>query len=354
MRVWIDLANSPHPPLFAPITRRLEQDGHDVLLTARDHAQTAELARAIWPSVDIIGRESPGGRMDKARALVGRTRALRAWAKATQPDVALSHNSYAQIVAAGSLGIPQITAMDYEHQPANHLAFRLAKTVLLPEAFPARAARRQGAASRKVRRYPGLKESLYLGDFQPSKGALKSLKSIAPDRRALVLVRTPPSRAIYHRAENRLFVDCLRAITTRGEGVATVILARHAEQRAELAALKLPGCAIPEQAVDARSLLYEADLFLGAGGTMTREAALMRIPTVSIFAAAPAAVDDWLERRGMIRRIASPEELLPVEPRPHPPADIEQLAKGAEPTLRRFITAVEEIGRPSLSSPRVG
>jgi uncharacterized protein len=45
MRVWIDLSNSPHPLLFAPIERRLTEHGHEVLLTARDHAQTVPLAR---------------------------------------------------------------------------------------------------------------------------------------------------------------------------------------------------------------------------------------------------------------------------------------------------------------------
>ena len=42
----------------------------------------------------------------------------------------MSHNSYAHIVAARSLGIRAVTAMDFEHQPANHVGFRLAE--LLP------------------------------------------------------------------------------------------------------------------------------------------------------------------------------------------------------------------------------
>jgi len=40
---------SPHPLLFAPIARRLEELGHEVLVTVRDHAQTAELAFERWP-----------------------------------------------------------------------------------------------------------------------------------------------------------------------------------------------------------------------------------------------------------------------------------------------------------------
>ena len=40
MKIWIDLSNSPHPLLFAPIARAFEEQGHEVLVTARDNAQT--------------------------------------------------------------------------------------------------------------------------------------------------------------------------------------------------------------------------------------------------------------------------------------------------------------------------
>src|SRR5947209_8553015 len=100
MKVWIDLSNSPHPLLFAPVARRLESHGHEVVVTARDNAQTVELAGARWPDVEVIGGESPIGRGAKLKAIARRTLELRGWAVVTRPDVALSHNSYAQILAA--------------------------------------------------------------------------------------------------------------------------------------------------------------------------------------------------------------------------------------------------------------
>src|SRR4051812_21122030 len=106
LRVWIDLANSPHPLLFAPVARALGERGDVVLITARDHAQTLELARERFPDVEVIGGESPAGRASKAGALVRRIRGLRDWARGQRPDIALSHNSYAQIVAARLAGIP--------------------------------------------------------------------------------------------------------------------------------------------------------------------------------------------------------------------------------------------------------
>jgi hypothetical protein len=58
-RVWIDLSNSPHPVLFEPIVAKLRDGGHDVVLSARDHAQTLALARERWPEVEVA-RRRPG------------------------------------------------------------------------------------------------------------------------------------------------------------------------------------------------------------------------------------------------------------------------------------------------------
>jgi sulfotransferase family protein/uncharacterized protein DUF354 len=204
-QVWIDLSNSPHALLFAPVASELGRRGHQVLVTARDNAQTAELARQHWPDVEVIGAESPPGRARKVGTLLNRVAGLRRWAKQREPDVALSHNSYAQVVAARSLGIPCVTAMDFEHQPANHLAFRLADSVLVPEAIPAKAIRRQGARDSKLHRYPGLKESIYLGNFAPDPDIVAKLGVEREADEALVVLRTPPSRAIYHRFANPLF-----------------------------------------------------------------------------------------------------------------------------------------------------
>ena len=342
MRVWIDLSNSPHPLLFAPISRRLEELGATVDVTYRDHAQTAELTAERWPRATRVGDPSPPGRAAKARAIGARVVALRAWARRSRPDVALSHNSYAQVLAARSLGIPAVTAMDYEHQPANHLAFRGARRILLPEAVPAGPVRRQGATPGKIVRYPGLKEEVYLADFDPDASILDRLGIERPPGATVVVARSAPAGAAYHPDENPIFDDCLRALGARPD-VLTVVLPRHAWQREALRGLGIERLVVPEGAVDARSLLFAADAFVGAGGTMSREAALLGLDTWSAFAGRRPAVDEWLEAEGRLHALSDPGQLAGVAPREGAGPDLARIAGHGERIRDAFVATVQAV-----------
>jgi predicted glycosyltransferase len=346
MKVWIDLSNSPHPLLFTPIRVAFEEEGHMVFMTARDNAQTLELARQRWPDVRSIGTESPHGRTAKARALGSRAYHLYRWAKVVQPDVALSHNSYAQIVASRVAGIPVVTAMDYEHQPANHLAFRLADRVILPKSFPDSFARRQGACSHKVIRYTGLKEEIYVADFEPDRQALSVTGIDNAEQRMLVIARAPPSGALYHRFENDLFSDVLQ-ILGRRQDLWCVVLARRSEQRNAIRALELPALLVPHHAVDARSLMYFSDLVLGAGGTMTREAAVLGIPTATVYQGRRGAVELELERQGRLCRIATPAEIDALITTPRLPISLDQLRRRGARLTEVFLETVLGLARHS-------
>ena len=334
MKIWLDCSNSPHPLLFGPVVRELETRGHEVAVTVRDHAQTVELARERWPAAEVVdGRRVSWRRAATPAELATRVVALRRWARRARPHVALSHNSYAQIAAARTARVPAVTAMDYEHQPANHLAFRLASRILLPAILPAETVERQGARAAKVRRYDGLKEELYLADFAPDPEVVRRLD--VPRREVLVVARTGATRAAYHGYEDRLFMDALSRLGTRPD-VTVVVLARHPEHRRELEQLGVPNLLLPTGAVDARSLVRAADAFVGAGGTMTREAALLGTPTLSVFGGATAAVDAWLEERGLLRRLRAAADVDAIGPRTAPPTPLEELAARGERLVAVF------------------
>ncbi len=311
MRVWIDLANSPHVALFTPLVERLQEDRDEVLLTVRDHAQTVALAQAAWPELTVIGGVSPAGRFRKALAIGARAVELWRFGRRTRPDVALSHGSYAQIVAARLARIPVVTMMDYEHQPANHLSFRLAQRIVVPAVFPDDALERFGADMTKVVRYEGFKEELYLTHAQPNGDVPRQLG--IDGSCILAVLRPPPTGALYHRGENDRFDEVLTELESR-QDVAIVLLPRNDEQANGYAGRRVT---IPARPVDGVSLLASADLVVGGGGTMTREAALLGTPTYTVFMPELAAVDEELMRLGRIVDLRRPGSWPVAEKKPN-------------------------------------
>ncbi|HEX8097587.1 MAG TPA: DUF354 domain-containing protein [Pyrinomonadaceae bacterium] len=318
MRLWIDLANSPHVPFFRALAPELGRRGAtELLFTARDFAQTVEMAEAAGLETEVVGGHGGGRLAGKAGNLIGRAAALARWARGRQFDLAVSHNSYAQVAAARSLGIRSVTLMDYEHQPANHLAFRLASRVIVPRAFPDEALRRYGARAEKVRRYEGTKEDVYLADFVPDPRFAETLRGLGiKPSDILVTVRPPAGEALYHRFENELFNELLEMLSAR-EGVKVIMLARTDAQRAEYAARECENLVLPRRALDGASLIAASDLVVSAGGTMNREAAALGVPAATVYAGRRAAIDEELVREGRLLRVSTRRDLerLPLKKR---------------------------------------
>ena len=309
MRIWIDLANSPHVPFFRALIPEFVARGHQVEISARDFAQTVELAMKVGMTPHVIGGHGGGSLTGKAGNLIGRAGALRKWARDRGFDLALSHNSYAQIAAAAALRVKAVTLMDYEHQPANHLAFRLASRVIVPRAFPAAELRRFGASMRKVKRYDGTKEDVYLADFASDPAFPETLHRLGVAGEDVLVVARPPAReALYHRFENKLFDELLMRLSSR-QDVKIILLPRSDTQRADYGVRKFANLVMPRAALDGANLIAAADLVVSAGGTMNREAAALGVPAASVYAGKWAAIDEELVREGRLQRIGSREEV---------------------------------------------
>ena len=309
MRLWIDLANSPHVPFFQALAAQFLAAGHEIEFTARDFAETVPLAQAAGFEATVVGAH--GGRQVSAKAgnLIGRAWALASWARKRKFDLAVSHNSYSQILAARALRLRCITLMDYEHQPANHLAFRLASRIIVPASFPAERLRHYGASVGKVRRYHGTKEDVYLAGFQPDPSFAKQLceLGVRPDN-VLVLMRPPAHDALYHRFQNELFDEVLTVLLEKGN-VQVVLLPRNEAQRATYSARVSERLIVPARPLDGANLIAASDLVISAGGTINREAAALGVPVASIYAGRWAAVDEELINEGRLQRIATANDL---------------------------------------------
>jgi predicted glycosyltransferase len=308
MRVWIDITNSPHVPFFEPLIDLLEARGNEVTVSTREYAQTLELLARAGIDHEVVGPPHGGASSaGKAKALAGRLRALRRFARGHEFDVALSHASHELPLVARSLGIPSAYAFDYEFALAQHRLGCVAATrVVVPELIPTERLTSLGATARKRRPYPGLKEEYYLSRFEPDPAVPATLGVDAT--RVVVVVRTPPDISLYHRHGNPLFRDVLERLGS-DTGVHAVVLPRREEQRNAIEALALPSLIVPAKAVDAPSLVAQADLVVSAGGTMNREAVALGVPVYTVFAGRLGAVDEALQADGRLRPLQSADGL---------------------------------------------
>ena len=308
MRVWVDLTNSPHAVIFAPLVRRLQARGDDVAVTARAFAQTLELLELHGIEHTVIGHHGGGSRAGKARAAGDRVRAMVAFGRKGRFDVAVAHGSTDLPMACRLLRIPNTTMFDYEYATLQHsLNCRLANRVLVPDAIPPERLRRFGARPPRLVRYPGLKEEYYLAGFEPDPAVPRALGM--DGSRIGVVLRPPADVALYHRFENPLFDAVLERLGRRDD-VVSVVLPRTSEQGTRIRALDLPSVVVPDHAVDGGSLVAGADLVVSAGGTMNREAVVLGTPVYTTFAGRLGGVDQRLVGDGRLRPLESADDLV--------------------------------------------
>jgi predicted glycosyltransferase len=307
VRIWIDITAPAHVLVFRPLIGLLRERGDEIEVTARDYAQTVQLLELHGIEAELIGRHGGRSRLGKLGTMMTRLSGLRRWARGKHFDAALAHGSHHLTLTARALGIPSSTTFDYEFATVQHqLGCRAATFVVVPEAIPPERLERYGVRPPKLRRYEGLKEEYYLADFEPDHGVLQPL---GLDReRILVVVRTPPDVSLYHRKSNRLFPQVLNHLGSE-EGVQAVVLPRTTEQRDFVRGLELPSVVVPDEAVDAQSLIAFSDLVVSAGGTMNREAAALGVPVYTTYGGHLGGVDEALIREGRLRPLTDPRAL---------------------------------------------
>ena len=298
-----------HVLVFRPLIGILRERGDEVEVTAREYAQTVQLLDQHGIHAELIGGHGGRSRARKLTTMVTRLAGLRRWARGKRFDAALAHGSHHLTLTARALGIPSSTTFDYEFATVQHqLGCRAARLVVVPEAIPPARLERYGVRPPKLRRYPGLKEEYYLSDLEPDPRVLEHLGLAGDGGRVLVVVRTPPDIALYHRSANELFPRMLEFLGRRDD-VRVVVLPRTPEQRDVVRGLELPSVVAPDQAVDAQSLVALSDLVVSAGGTMNREAAALGVLVYTTFSGRLGGVDEALIREGRLRLLTDPEAI---------------------------------------------
>src|SRR5437588_5311632 len=112
---------------------------------------------------------------------------------------------------------------------------------------------------RKVKRYDGIKEDVYLADFTPDPSFSDTLRKLGVASEDVLVVARPPAReALYHRFENELFDQLLAHLSSRAE-VTIILLPRSEAQREKYQARKSAKVIMPREPLDGANLIAAAD-----------------------------------------------------------------------------------------------
>jgi uncharacterized protein len=310
--IWFDLDNSPHVPLFRPVLAELDKKNVKYTVTSRNFAQTTDLLKLWNIPYTGIGAHAGKSKVKKVTNLLGRSMKLRKFIKRLPVKLAVSHGSRAQLVACKLLGIKSILMLDYEYTEAK-IFNTLSTKLLMPECIPGERLKSAGFDLKKVIRYRGIKEELYLKDFVPDENFRNEIG--IKENEILVVVRPPGMSSNYHdpRSE-QLLIESLRYFSSQDNTVCLIINRTQKERDFILSNTEMkPNIRFLEKAVDGLQLLYAADIAVSGGGTMNRESAMLGTKTFSIFTGKTPYIDEWLEEQGKLKMIRNINEIAKIE-----------------------------------------
>ncbi len=306
-KVWIDLDNTPHVPLFEPIIEELESRGFQVVLTARDAFQVCQLAEKKGLKYIKIGKHTGKNFFLKVVGLASRTCQLLPLIARERPILGMSHGARAQMLVSNLLRMPSLLMEDYEH--AQFSGIMRPTWQLLPEAL-----RDQMELGHKDSQdyFPGIKEDIYAWRLRPDETLLNDLGIYRNE--IVVTVRPPATEAHYHNPESEGLFERFMDKASERNGVRIILLPRNPKQEAMIRGrwpqwFENEKAVVPENAVDGMNLIWNSDLVVSGGGTMNREAAALGVPVYSIFRGTIGAVDRQLAAEGRLDLIESPEEV---------------------------------------------
>lgn len=306
MKIWIDIVNSPHVRFFNGVIKRLKADGHEVLITARDFSNIHDLLDIF--SLDYISIGNHGVTLEeKLLSSTKRAYELSKFIAKENIDIAITKHSIELPRVAFGLGIPNIFVLDNEHAiAANKLTLPLTNKLIIPEIFDVWNTIHFGMNPNDIVRYNGTCEVSHLEDFVYNENILEDLNlKIKNDK--IIFMRPEPSLASY------LDADCTKSVLTpivdSLKDDADILILPRFKTQGELFE-DLENVHVLKTPVDTFSLMKKADLVIGAGGTMNREAALLGTPVISCYPGKQLSVDTYYINKGLMKRSTNLNEII--------------------------------------------
>ena len=278
---------------------------HTVLCTSRDYNQVTQLAKIRNLKLVIVGKHGGAKSYDKLNASLHRAKSLSLRIKEFSPDVAISFCSPEAARVSYGLNIAHVCFSDSPHANAvMRLVIPLVQKLLIPCIIPKKEFTKFGIDSKDIISYRAIDAAIIA-----KRKILKKSKNIdKKNKRKTILVRTEEEYASYS-IKKRLEIPIIKEIIKNFSDEEIVVMGRYASQVRYLDQVFGKKIRVLSKVVDSKTLLENVSVFVGSGGTMTAEFALLGIPTIS-YNAVPNIIEDYLVRKKLVKRETNPKRVV--------------------------------------------
>jgi predicted glycosyltransferase len=310
--IWFDLDNSPHVPLFKPVINELKNRNIESIISAREYAQTIDLLELWNIKYTLIGKHAGKNKFNKIINLFGRANNLRNFIRKKKINLAVSHGSRTQVLASRISGIKSVVMMDYEYTE-NRIFNYLSNYILMPAVFTENRLKDAGINIKKIIKYNGLKEEIYLKYFEPDSNF--RCNNGFSDKDIIIVIRPPAFLSNYHHEKSEKILYTAINHLSSFKDVKIVLLFRTEADKSSILKYteKKENIKFLNNTVDGLQLLFASDITLSGGGTMNRESALLGTDTYSFFTGKRPFIDEFLFENKKLNFINSANDIYNIE-----------------------------------------
>ena len=300
MKIWIDIL-TPKQLLFSePIIEKLSKK-HEILCTSREYVEVQKLAKIRKFDLKNVGKHGGNDKNGKLCASIERMDKLSRKIKTFQPDVVISYCSPEAARVSFGLGIKHIVFCDSPHANAvMRLTLPLVQKLLAPNIIPKKEFSKFGISEKNIISYKAIDAFVTIKRKIDDKISLP----FKNNKRKNILVRVEEEEASYVSKSTKI-IQIIKKITNDFKEENIVILGRYTNQIKNLQKIVGKNATVVKMSFDGKHLLTHTDIFIGSGGTMTAESALMGIPTIS-YNAVPNIVENYLLKKNLLKRETNP------------------------------------------------
>jgi predicted glycosyltransferase len=305
MRLWFDIITPKQLLFFRPVIESLRKDGHKVLATSRRYREVEHLASMLGLELSFAGSRGGKDPREQLKLSLERMEQLLPIVAEFSPDVSVSVASADCARISFGLRVRHIAVNDSPHSlVAGRLSLPLSHHVITPWIIPYSAWSVFGVSKGQISRYRALDPAAWL-KRRPRKPSSKEEQRSSLGR-ARILVRLEESYAPYLAGSDESWSERILVRLARDfKGHELVALCRYEEQLASVRNKFGSSYSVPEEAFDGAGMIERSDVFVGMGGTMTTEAALLGVPAVSAFQGPTLYTEKYLLSKRLLLKARS-------------------------------------------------